>query len=99
MIDKSVSSVGATITALAVASLGYISAQPQPGDALTPALFWMTMFLWLGFPIIGYILTLIAMKWYPLDVDKMAEVRKHNEGIHAGARKKVNTEASTKISG
>lgn len=99
MIDKTVSSVGATITALAVASLGYVAVQPQPGDPLTSALFWMTMLLWLGVPVIGNILTLIAMKWYPLDKVKMAEVQEHNREIHAAARIKANADDNKKVIG
>lgn len=83
LIDKTVSSLGATITAVAIASIGYQTVQPQPTDPSTPALFWVAMFLWQGISVLGYIVTLIVMKWYPLDKEKMEEVQSHNKTLYS----------------
>lgn len=82
-IDKLVSSLSTTIVAVIVAMIGYTSAMPQATDTLTAPIMGVTMFLWLGMPILGWICTLIAMKFYPLDREKMVEVQKKNSDIRA----------------
>ena len=42
------------------------------------------MFLAFGMPIIGWVCTLIAMKWYPLTKEKMIEVQQHNAALRSG---------------
>ena len=74
LIDKIVSSCGTAIAAGAVALVGYTTTVPQPGDA--PAIFWLTMFLTFGLPILGWICTLVAMKFCKLDKAEMVEVQK-----------------------
>ncbi len=74
-VDKIISSFGTTIVGFGVAYLGYTASMPQVGDAYTPALFWVTMGLFIGMPMLGWIASLIAMKFYPLDESKMREVQ------------------------
>ena len=76
LIDKIVSSCGTAIAAGAVALVGYTTTVPQPGDPATPAIFWLTMFLTFGLPIIGWICTLAAMKFCKLNKAEMVEVQK-----------------------
>ena len=80
-IDKLVSSFSTTIIAFAVASIGFADRMPDVTDAATPQLFWMTMFLFIGMPMLGWIASLIAMKFYPLDKAKMKEVQEHIQKI------------------
>lgn len=82
-IDKMISSFAATIAGLCVAALGFNEVLPQPGDPSTPAIFWMTMFLLKGLPIIGLVINLIAMKWYPLTREKMVEIQEHNNKVRS----------------
>ncbi|MFC4323728.1 MFS transporter [Litchfieldia salsa] len=99
-IDKTISSFGSTITALGIVAIGYATTQPQPGDPITAGLFWMAMFLWMGLPAIGYILTLIAMKWYPLDREMMHEIQLNNQKLRPSKQKPIiNTGPDTKVSG
>ena len=56
--------------------IGYKETMPQPTDELTAGIFWMTMALMYGFPIIGWIITLIAMRFCPLSKEDMVEVQK-----------------------
>ncbi|MBU7595756.1 MFS transporter [Metabacillus halosaccharovorans] len=98
-LDKAISSFGTTIVAFTIAAIGYATVQPQPGDPSTPAVFWVGMFLWMGLPIIGYIISLIALKWYPLDKEKMIEIQQHNQQYREAAAAEANEETSKKISG
>lgn len=76
LIDKIVSSFGAAIAAGCVALLGYKTTMPQPGDELTGGIFWMTMFVKYGMPLIGWICTLAAMRFCKLTREEMVEVQK-----------------------
>ena len=76
LIDKIVSAFGATIAAGAVALVGYTTTMPQPGDPCTSAVFWVAMALNFGMPILGWICTLIAMKFCHLGKNEMVEVQK-----------------------
>lgn len=75
-VDKLISSFATTIVGLSVALIGFKDMLPTVTDTLTTPLFWVTLFLFYGMPIIGWICTLIAMKFYPLDAEKMEEVQK-----------------------
>lgn len=74
-VDKLVSSLATTIIGFSVALIGYTEQMPQPLDASTTAVFWMGLFLWMGVPILGWLCTLVAMKFYPLDKDMMVTVQ------------------------
>lgn len=76
LIDKIVSAFGATIAAGAVALIGYTTTMPQPGDACTSAVFWTAMALNFGMPILGWICTLVAMRFCHLDKEEMVRVQK-----------------------
>lgn len=76
LIDKVVTSVSALIATSAVALVGYRETMPQPTDELTGGIFWMTMALMYGLPLIGWVITLIAMRSCTLDKDEMVEVQR-----------------------
>ncbi len=76
LIDKLISSVSALIATSAVALIGYRETMPQPTDALTGGVFWMTMALMYGMPILGWVVTLIAMRFCSLGKEEMVEVQK-----------------------
>lgn len=75
-IDKLVSSLANTIIGLVVFLIGYRNAFPQIGDPYTEPLFYVATFLFLGMPILGWIASLIALKFYPLSREKMEEIQK-----------------------
>lgn len=89
-VDKMVTSLSTTIIALVVATIGYKEAMPQATDSLTGSMFAVSMFLWLGLPIIGWICTLVAMRFYPLDRESMVDVQKKNHDIRTGTLGEVN---------
>lgn len=74
-IDKLISSLATALIGVFVAMIGFKETLPTIGDVATPELFWMGMFFFIGMPILGWVASLIAMKFYELDYDKMAEVQ------------------------
>ncbi len=77
LIDKIISSFGALLASLAIMVCGYSSTTPpQPGDPATNMVFWVTMFVWFILPMIGWVITLIAMKNCHLSKDEMVQVQK-----------------------
>lgn len=79
LLDKVISSFSALIATGAVALIGYTTTMPQPTDALTPAVFWVTMAIYFGMPLIGWIITLIAMRGCKLNREEMVQVQKRIE--------------------
>lgn len=84
-VDKMFSSLSTTIVGVAVAAIGFKDRLPQIGDPATPALFWVTIFLALGMPMLGWLCSVIALKFYDLTPEKMAEIQKHNAEVRAQA--------------
>ena len=76
LIDKLITSFAAVIATGAVAILGYTTTMPQPTDASTPAIFWMTLAIKYGLPIIGWVITLCAMRTCPLTKEEMVNIQK-----------------------
>lgn len=79
LIDKLVSAFSAVIATGAVAIVGYKTTLPQPGDPTSPAIFWMTMTICYGLPLIGWFITLAAMGRCKLSKDEMVRVQKNIE--------------------
>lgn len=76
LLDKIISSFGAMIATGAIAVIGYTNTVPQPGDAMTNGVVAVTLSVMYGLPILGWIVTLIAMKRCTLTKDEMVEVQK-----------------------
>ncbi len=76
LIDKLISSLGATIAAGSVALIGYTTTMPQPGDASTPAVFWLAMGMKYMLPMLGWVCTLLAMRGCKMDKAEMVNVQK-----------------------
>ncbi|MCF0135373.1 MAG: MFS transporter [Lachnospiraceae bacterium] len=94
LIDKLISSFGALLASLAIILCGYSgSVAPQPGDPATGSVFWVTMAVWFGLPIIGWIITLIAMKNCTLTKEEMVNVQKRIEEKKKESRQKEGAEA------
>lgn len=83
-IDKVISSLATTIIALMLAGIGFKTQQPTPETPYSSGIFWITMFCLIGAPIIGWLLNLVAMKFYPLNKEKMASIQEHIAEIKAG---------------
>ncbi len=74
-VDKIITSLSATIVGFSVILAGY-SSLPDIDTPYSPVLKYLTIALFCGLPIIGWILSLIAMKFYPLTSEMMEEVQK-----------------------
>ncbi|WP_455500883.1 MFS transporter [Gemmiger sp.] len=75
LVDKIISSVSGLIATSAVALIGYTTTLPQPGDEATTEIFWVAMFLMYGLSIIGWICTLIAMRFCDMSKQGMEEIQ------------------------
>ena len=84
-IDKLVSSFSTTVVSLGVAMIGYTTTLPEITDACTTELVWFYIIMAVGFPLAGLICNVVAMKFYPLDKEKMEEIQ------HAIAEVKKNS--------
>ncbi len=73
-IDKLISSFATTVVGAFVAVIGYKNSVPRVGDASTPEILMITILLFCGMPILGWIASIIAMKFYPLTGEKMKEI-------------------------
>ena len=89
LVDKLITAFSATIAAGAVALVGYTHTMPQPGDTCTTALFWVTMAVKFGLPILGWLCTLLAMRFCKLDKEEMVNVQKRIAEKKAELRHKV----------
>lgn len=78
-VDKLISSFGASIVGVMVALIGFKQQLPTADTPPSTPLFWMTMFFFIGMPVIGWLTALVAMKFYDLDGNKMVEIQ---QSIH-----------------
>lgn len=76
LVDKIITAFSATAAAGAAALLGYTTTMPQPGEPCNNAIFWVTMVVKYGLPVMGFLCTLIAMRFCKLDKEEMINVQK-----------------------
>ena len=74
-VDKLISSFATTIVGLLVASIGFTQSLPQVDTPYSSALFAVGIFCLFGLPVIGWVLNLVAMRFYPLTKEKMEEIQ------------------------
>ena len=84
-VDKIVSSFAPMIAGVVFAAVGFADHNPVEGDIVTWELRVGTAFLAFGVIIFGLICNLIAMKFYPLTKEKMAEIQDEVAKIKAAA--------------
>ena len=84
-VDKIVSSFAPMIAGVVFAAVGFADHNPVEGDPVTWELRVGTAFLAFGVIIVGLICNLIAMKFYPLTKEKMAEIQDEVAKIKAAA--------------
>lgn len=74
-VDKLISSLATVIVGALVAIIGYKTVLPQVGETATPELFWIGMVFFIFVPILGWIASLISMKYYKLDGEEMKRIQ------------------------
>lgn len=78
-VDKMVSSVSTALIGFLLASIGFKEAFPTVDTPRSPELYGMGLFFFIGIPVIAWVASLIAMKFYELDGVKMNEIQ---QAIH-----------------
>lgn len=84
-VDKLISSFASTIVAVAFSMVGFSAALPTNDSPFSTGLMWATIFCFLGMPAIGWACNIIAMKFYPLSKEYMAEIQGEIARIKAEA--------------
>lgn len=75
-VDKMISALAPMLATLLIGIVGYTGSKiPQGTDVLTPGIRWITVALFCGMPIIGWICTILAMKKFSLTKEKMEEIQ------------------------
>ena len=86
-VDKLISSLASTFVSVMFAAIGFKAALPTPTTPYSTGIFWVTMACLLGAPTVGWILNVVAMKFYPLSKEKMEEIQDRIAEIKAQAAK------------
>ena len=87
-VDKVISSLATTIVAVVYAAIGFREALPTAETPYSSAILIATLVCFIGMPVLGWILNVIAMKFYPLTKEKMAEIQDEITRIKAEAKAK-----------
>ncbi|KKK37514.1 glucuronide permease [Mesobacillus campisalis] len=74
-VDKLISSLASTIVGLMLAGIGFTTVFPEVDTPLTTGIFALALFFHIGVPMLGWIASLIAMKFYKLDDKYMAQIQ------------------------
>lgn len=85
-VDKLVSSLSTTIIAIVYSIVGFSQALPTNDTPFSTGLMWATIFCFIGLPVIGWLANVIAMKFYPLTKEKMAEIQEEIARLKAEAQ-------------
>jgi Na+/melibiose symporter-like transporter len=75
-VDKMVSSLATTIAGFILAGFGYTATLPQVGDDPSTTVKTIVIIFLCAFPVFGYALNVISMKFYPLTAEKMEEIQR-----------------------
>lgn len=74
-VDKMISSLSQTVIGILLATVGFREVFPDIDTPVSPQLFWIGMFLFIGMLLAAWIISLIAMSRYELTKDRMAEIQ------------------------
>jgi Na+/melibiose symporter-like transporter len=92
-IDKGISSISPMIVGLAVAVIGFKDAFPDVDTPYSNSIFWTTLFLAYFTITVGYSISVIAMKFYPLTKEKMEEIqtelKARRDNLETGEQQKI----------
>ena len=87
-VDKLVSSLAATLVALFYSMAGFKDALPDTMTPYSDGIFWATIGCFVLLPIVGWLCNVVAMHFYPLTKEKMAEIQAEIGRIKAEAAAK-----------
>ena len=89
-VDKMISSFGQTIIGLTLSFIGFNEVFPDVDTPYNSNIFWVTMFLFIGMLMFAWIASLVAMKFYDLDKEKMTEIQEVLEDRRQEVQKEKN---------
>lgn len=84
-VDKLISSFAPMLAGLLFSAIGFKDVMPDQNAPYSTSLLYVVVFLSYGIVILGLICNLIAMKFYPLTKEKMAEIQGEIAAIKAKA--------------
>ncbi|WP_245411530.1 MFS transporter [Alkalicoccus urumqiensis] len=100
LVDKAVSSLAPAIVGGLVAVIGFRDEFPTVDDTLTDGLLFVGLLAILGIPVLMWLVSIIAMKFYELDSERMeeiqAEIAKTKEEILEGKERREKYGTSVK---
>lgn len=85
LVDKLISSFAPMIAGIMYAAIGFKDALPDVATPYSDGLKYVTIFLAYGMIILGLLCNLVALKFYPLTKEKMAEIQEEIAVIKAKA--------------
>ncbi len=74
-VDKLISSLASTLVAVVYAAIGFGVALPTVETPYRGAILWATLFCFIGAPLLGWLVNIVAMKFYPLSKEKMEGIQ------------------------
>lgn len=74
-VDKLISSLASTFVAVVYAAIGFKDHLPTEETPYSTPILIATLICFIGMPMIGWILNVVAMKFYPLNKEKMEEIQ------------------------
>ena len=88
-VDKLISSLASTFVALVYAAIGFKDTLPTAETPYSRPILIATLICFIGMPVFGWILNVIAMKFYPLNKQKMEEIQDEIARIKAESKAKA----------
>ncbi len=85
-VDKIISSFAPMLVSVLFASIGYTEVLPDVDAPFTNEIFYVALFCIYGALVIGNLCNVVAMKFYPLTKEKMAEIQSEIAAIKAGTK-------------
>lgn len=85
-VDKIISSFAPMLMALMYAAIGFKDVLPDLNATFSNELFYTTLFIMYGVIVLGNLCNVIAMKFYPLTKEKMAQIQSEIDAIKQKAQ-------------
>lgn len=87
-VDQVFTSLNNVIIGVLVILAGYRASFPTVTTPYSTELFWVGMIAFCGLPMLGWVINIVCMRYYPLDREKMVEIQQKIQEIKSEAGKK-----------
>lgn len=85
--DKVFTALGTAFVGIVLAVAGFGQRLPQVSDPATDKIRYITLFLYCVIPVVGWLCSVVAMKYYKLDKKKMQQVQKEKNSLFQRIKK------------